>query len=284
MSDDKLQRSFSTTVKEKSQYFLAFVVIVSMLLVAEFPPFVVFFFGIFGFFMMKMFAGGSRTDTRDIFEFYLAANDILRDDDRIWYGFEVNGVIRRGESIVKRMSDAPPLVVFTLGALFHKIGDHSSAAHYLGRVIENESGTEDVYVYPSQELRNYVRVLRKIERAPGDAPLTAGAVRSLERARRNRGMKLLEESRISAAKAVPTVERERIAKQDEKFLESITDPANNVVDFDKAADAAHSPRSAASNDPAKRSAEKRSVAEERFANRKPITEVLHDIYDRNSGS
>src|SRR5690606_27610742 len=149
-----------------------------------------------------MLTSGSRTETRDIFEFYLAANDILRDDERVWYGFEVNSVIRRGESIVKRMSDVPPLVLFTLGALFHRSGDHSSAAHYLGRAVEDESGKESVYVYPSPELRNYVRVLRKIEREPTDAPLTAGAVRSLERTRRIRGKAMLEESRVIASKAV----------------------------------------------------------------------------------
>jgi len=67
-------------MKDRGQYLLAFGVVASMLLVAGFPLFVIFFFGIFAYFLLRMFASGSRSETREIFEFYLTANEMLRDD------------------------------------------------------------------------------------------------------------------------------------------------------------------------------------------------------------
>ena len=63
--------------------------------------------------------------------------------------------------------------------------------------MENENADESTYIYPSPELRNYVKILRKIEREPAEAPQTSAAIRALERARRNRGKALLEESRAA---------------------------------------------------------------------------------------
>src|SRR6478672_2505321 len=195
MNDNKLQKRQPSGVVEKGQYALAFVVVAAMLVVAGFPAFVVFFFGIFAYFLWKIFTSGSRSETRDIFEFYLAANEMLRDDDRRWYGFEIREVISRGVRIVQSMSAAPPLVYFTLGALFNKIGEHKDAVANLKNALESEHADEMKFVFPSPELRNYVKVLRKIEREPAEAPMTSAAVRSLERARRLRGKSLLEESR-----------------------------------------------------------------------------------------
>src|SRR5688572_6829877 len=132
-----------------------------MLLVAGFPVFVIFFFGVFAYFLLRMFASGSRSETREIFEFYLAANEILRDDERRWYGFEIKDAISRGENIVRRMSGAPPLVHFALGALQNKAGDHKAAITNLAYIIENSSSDEASYAYPSEELRSYVKILRK---------------------------------------------------------------------------------------------------------------------------
>src|SRR5215468_4467287 len=124
VSDNKLQRRIPSAIKEKGQYVLAFGVIASMLLVVGFPTFVVFFFGVFAYFLWKIFSSASRNETREIFEFYLAANDILRNDERRWFGFEMKDVAGRGENILKNMSGAPPLVYFALGALYSKMGDH----------------------------------------------------------------------------------------------------------------------------------------------------------------
>ena len=82
---------------------------------------------------------------RRIFEFYLSANEILRDDERRWFGFEVQEVLVRGERILQSMNGAPPLVHFTLGALYHKIGDYKSAVNHLSYVVENENSDESTY-------------------------------------------------------------------------------------------------------------------------------------------
>jgi hypothetical protein len=158
---NKLQKKVPESLKENTQYVMAFGLIATMLLVAGFPMFVIFFFAIFAYFLWKTFSQPSRTGTREIFEFYLSANEVLRDDERRWFGFEVQEVINRGERILQMMNGAPPLVYFTLGALYHEIGDYKSSVNHLAYVVENENADEQTYVYPSPELRNYVKILRK---------------------------------------------------------------------------------------------------------------------------
>ena len=258
-----------------------------MLLVAGFPVFVLFFFGVFAYFLFKMFASGSRNETRDIFEFYLSANEMLRDDGRNWFGFEIKDSITRGETILNRMSGAPPLVYFALGALYHKIGDHQAAINCLTQVIENESSNESAYVYPSQDLRNYVKVLRKIERDPADAPLTSASIRALERARKLRGKALLDESRSVFAKniaangdnpkaadngSLPLPERSQ-----ELPRRSVTDTTFDA--FERSMAPSHVSSSTSETRDRKDSSSR--VKKDPYADRKPITEVLHDIYDKN---
>ena len=288
MNDNKIEKRFPESIKEKGQYFLAFGVVASMLLVANFPFFVVIFFGIFAFFLMRMFSAGSRNETRDIFEFYLSANEILRDDERKWFGFEVKDAILRGEGILHRMSGAPPLVYFTLGALYNKAGDHNAAVSNLAYVVENDASDELTYAFPSPELRTYVKVLRKIERDPADAPLTSAAVRALERARKLRAKTLLEQSRSKAAKhEVPKLngsaggEITEIDYSDQTVerpeRRSITEEVIQVKHENGRpfADSARLTSRPIEKKPVK------SKKEDPFANRKPITEVLHDIYDKN---
>lgn len=285
MSDDnKLQRRLPAAIKEKGQYFLAFGVIASMLLVAGFPSLVVVFFGIFAFFLWKIFSSGSRNETREIFEFYLAANEMLRDDDRRWYGFEMHEAISRGERILQTVNGAPPLVYFTLGALYNKIGDHKTAVTNLEYVLENESADESAYLHPSPELRNYVRILRKIEREPAEAPLTSAAVRALERARKNRGRALLENSReqIDAAK----LRQEEMAPDKELPAVSVTTdkPAPQTVNGrqDRRAENDRPLLDRMQNARGKEEkTDKKRDSDDPFTHRKPITEVLHDIYDKN---
>jgi hypothetical protein len=99
------------------------------------------------------------------------------------------------------MADPPPLVYFTLGALYHRAGDHEAAAEHLAYVLEEEGGDESSRTQPSSELRRYVDVLRRIEREPNEAPQTTAAMRGLERARRARAAAMLEESRARLASA-----------------------------------------------------------------------------------
>lgn len=287
MSENKLQKRLPNAVKERGQYALALVVIASMLIVTNIPVFVIFFFGIFAYFVIRMFSTGPRNETREIFEFYLSANEILRSDDRRWYGFEVHETITRGEQILHRMSAAPPLVRFALGALYNKIGDHKSAVNHLGSIVENPNADEISYVYPTPELRNYVKILRKIEREPADAPLTSAAVRSLERARKIRGHSLLEASRTAFASGEPFSADGRVleanssdgedqvaVKEAPSYQEVPPQPATIEAAFAQSASLDHN---------GKRKKPKKGSKEEEYANRQPITDVLHDIYDRNIG-
>lgn len=290
--NNKLQKKTSDALKEKTQYALAFGVIATMLFVAGFPMFVIFFFGIFAYFLWKTFSSPSPNGTREIFEFYLSANEILRDDERRWFGFEVQEVVARGERILQFMNGAPPLVHFTLGALYNKMGDYKSAVNHLSYVVENENADEGTYVYPSPELRNYVRILRKIEREPAEAPQTSAAVRALERARRNRAKTILENSRTQLteqnrkkredALASKKLKAELAAPSEEPAMpKSITEniPETIAPNGNHFAGSSENHQNNGENQSKGRKKNGKSN-EDPFANRKPITEVLHDIYDK----
>lgn len=193
--NDELQRRTANLLKEKGKYGVAVAVMAAMLFAVGFPGYVLVFLGVTGFFIWKAFAPAKANTVRSIFEFYLTANEILRDDDRRWFGFELQEAIHSGEKMLHWMPDPPPLLVFTLGALHHKAGNFEIAGKYLSDMVENSQSQEDRLLIASPELKNYVRVLRRIEREPAEAPQTAAAVRALERARRNRGTVLLEDSR-----------------------------------------------------------------------------------------
>ena len=205
-----------TKGQETAQRLIAIVVIMAMLGVMGIPLTVIVFFATVVYFVWRAVQRSEQQDVKNIFDFYIAANEILRDDEKRWYGFEVNRVIDEGERVLRMMADPPPLVYFTLGALYSRAGDHDSAAEHLAYVLEDEHGDEHSRFQPSPELRRYVEVLRRIEREPTEAPQTMAAIRSLERARRTRAAAMLEESRsrlraashgaIAAANAAPKAE------------------------------------------------------------------------------
>lgn len=293
MSDNKLQKRLPESFKENTQYIMAFGLIATMLLVANFPTFVVFFFGIFAYFLWKTFSQPARSGTREIFEFYLAANEILRDDERRWFGFEIQEVIGRGERILQLMNGAPPLVYFTLGALYDKIGDHKSAVNHLAYIVENENADEQTYVYPSAELLGYVKILRKIEREPAEAPQTSAAIRALERARRNRGKTILENSRAEL-KQLNGKKQKAMAdqkKQLEKLAEingdtALAAPPPSIVDepvINAEQNGKPSPEAnnfINPNGDTKRKEKNGNSSNDPFSHRQSISEVLHDIYDK----
>lgn len=286
-----IEKKPTELVKEKSQYVIAFGVIGMMLYITGFPMFVIFFFGILAFFIWKFLAAPPAYGIRSIFEFYLQANDILRDDERRWYGFEIEEVIARGERILKHMKGAPPLVSFAVGALYHKIGDYRSAEEHLSFIAENQAADERSFVNPSNHLREYVKVLRKIEREPAESPLLSTAVRALERARKNRASTLLEQSRDNLRKQeLNRVEAEQDAQTPPR-LESINDDRATVspvvAEIVAASETnAPAPETKAGNSPPepRRSVTKSDTRKpdsfEPFGVRKPITEVLRDIYDQ----
>ena len=174
---------------------IAVIVIVAMLgAVGLSPVIMVFFFGV----ILVIWIVARHTQTREverIFDFYVAADAILREEERRWYGFEIAEVIEQGECLLETMSDAPPLNHFVLGALYHRLGNHQAAVEYLSRLIEDDRYDEAHRTVPSPQLRRYVTMLRQIEYHPSTAPQTLGAVRSLERARQKTAGKLLMESR-----------------------------------------------------------------------------------------
>lgn len=185
----------SSKGRDSAQRLLAIIVIVAMLVVMGIPPSVVIFFAIVTYFIWRAVQRSEHQETGRVFEFYISANDILRDEERRWYGFEIAEVIDRGERVLHSMADPPPLIYFALGALYNYAGDHEAAAEHLSYVVENDLSDERHRLSPSPELRRYVHILRKLEREPAEAPQTMAAIRSLDRARRNRAAILLAESR-----------------------------------------------------------------------------------------
>lgn len=184
-----------------------------------------------------------------IFDFYIAADAILREEERRWYGFEINEVIEHGESLLDIMPDPPPLSYYALGALYHLLGNNKATVEYLSRVVEDELCHETHHTQPSRQLRRYVMMLRRIEYHPSTAPQALAAVRSLERARQRNASKLLIESR----------ELLKATKSDEPLVTEATDV------HEEASFASSLPLSAISAPP-------------------PITQVLHDVYDETRAS
>ncbi len=254
-----------------------------MLYVIGIPGFVVLFLGAFSFFLWKLFGSGTASDTRRIFEFYLSANEILRDDERRWYGFEVQDAIARGERILSSMAAAPPLLHFALGALYQKIGDHALAEKHLAPVVADGTISEAAVVFPSHELREYVRILRKIEREPAEAPQTSAAVRSLERLRKNKGGTLLEQSRTQLQRDQHRDPAELNGNGHQQYVSFRDDEHEIVENIDGARDGhgGSVQRMAKKGDsgvPPTPSAYD-AAGNAGLAGRKPISEVLQDIYD-----
>ena len=216
--------------RKVAQKAVAVVVIVALLdMIGVSPVVMLFLTGV----AVAIWFVGRRSESREleqIFEFYVWADAILRDEERRWYGFEVVEVIANGERALELMPDSPPLHYFALGALYYRIGNYEATAEYLSRLMEDEGYDELHRTTPSSQLRRYVAMLRRIEYEPSTAPQTLSAVRSLERARLKRGAQLLAESRnyLKAAKltAQPVVcenslsERQASNQQEHDFSSS----------------------------------------------------------------
>lgn len=267
MTKHEIVKRPAVSVKEKGQYAVALSLVGVMLYVAGFPVFFLLFVGVLTYFVWKIFSSDSRNDVRRIFEFYLSASEILRDDYRKWYGFEIQETIAQGERIVRAIPSSPPLVHFALGALYDRLNDHSSAAKHLSYISE-ETAAESGIVFPSNELRQYVRILRKIERSPAEAPQTSAAVRSLERLRKTRTRSLLEKNRAIMESEKTTPDTDTLPE-----LSPLVDQTQDVraagvyvtsVDQTVIADG---------------TGDSRANQNGETPERKTISEVLHDIYD-----
>ncbi|HEX5707505.1 MAG TPA: hypothetical protein VFX96_09430 [Pyrinomonadaceae bacterium] len=185
----------ATKGQETAQRLVAILVIMAMLSVMGIPLTVIAFFATVVYFVWRAVQRSEQQDVKNIFDFYIAANEILRDDEKRWFGFEIDSVIKDGEQVLHLMSDPPPLVYYALGALYQRAGDTEAAAEHLAYLLEGEHGDESRRATYSPELKRYVQVLRRIEREPTEAPVTMSAIRSLERMRRSRAEQLLADAR-----------------------------------------------------------------------------------------
>jgi hypothetical protein len=229
------------------QKLIAVVVIVAILQLVGVSPMMMLFATVIVFLVWMVNHRSLTRELEHIFNFYVAADSILRDDDRRWYAFEVAEVIDDGERAFDFMPDCPALHLFALGALYHRIGKHEITAEYLGRVLEDEAYDERQNLSPSPQLRRYVSMLRRLEANPSIAPQKLAAVRNLERLRRRQASHLLQESRRLVNCNSP---------------ESHTDSGTQEVSAQQ-----HVPAVSAG-----------------MTARPPISEVLHDVYQDDNSS
>ena len=174
---------------------IAVIVVVAMLNAVGFPPVIMVLITSAVLVVWLFVRRAQAREVERIFDFYIAADAILRDEERRWYGFEIAEVIEHGESLLEIMPDPPPLNYYALGALYHRLGNHQATVEYLSRVTEDDRNDETHRTAASPQLRRYVMMLRRIEYHPASAPQTLAAIRGLERARQRHAAKILLESR-----------------------------------------------------------------------------------------
>ena len=232
--------------KRLIQKTIAVVVIVAILQLVGVSPMVVLFATGIVFLVWMVNHRSSTRELEHIFDFYVAADSILRDEDRRWYAFEVVEVIDDGERLFDLMPDCPALHLFALGALYHRIGKYDITVEYLGRVLEDEAYDERQNLVPSPQLRRYVSMLRRLEANPSIAPQKLAAVRNLERLRRRQASHLLQDSRRLAKGNLPDSKTDSVSREVSQQQQVPAVPAGMTA-------------------------------------RPPISEVLHDVYqDENS--
>lgn len=234
------------TAKEIATYSVASIVVTALLLFSGFPLAFLFFLASASYLVWRLMAPAKTSNARSVFEFYLLADEIISNPRRRWYGFEVEEVIARGEDILRRFDPQPPLAVYALGCLYNVNGDHERAAVLLS-MLRDENIDEIAIKAPSSELREYVALRRRIERAPEESPKVSRAIRRLERSR----MLRLEGAISNLAIPGENVEAESDTMPGETRGGNILKTV-----FDERTDAS---------------------AVDRF--RPPISEVLHSVYD-----
>lgn len=200
---------------------IALVVIVAMLQAVGFSP-VVMVLVTGAVFVVWLFTRRAQArEVERIFDFYIAADAILREEERRWYGFEITEVIEHGESLLEIMPDPPPLNYYALGALYHRLGNHQATVEYLSRLTDDEQYDEVHRTAPSPQLRRFVTMLRRIEFHPASAPQALAAIRSLERARQRNAAKILLDSRsLVGPEKIATPAEPRVAEVKEVHEET----------------------------------------------------------------
>jgi len=205
---------------------IAVIVVVAMLDAVGVPPMIMVLFTGMCFVIWLFARRAQAREVERIFDFYIAADAVLREEERRWYGFEISEVIEHGECLLEIMPDPPPLSYYALGALYQRLGNHAASVEYLSKVIEDQRFDETHRIAPSPQLRRYVSMLRRIEYQPSLAPQTLAAIRSLERARQRNADKLLCESRefVEAhllKEEKPVTEEVTVARSEPSFSPSM---------------------------------------------------------------
>ena len=225
---------------------IAVIVIVAILNALGLSPVIMVFFTGAVLVIWLVARRAQMREVERIFEFYVAADAILREEERRWYGFEIAEVIEHGEDLLELMPDPPPLHYFALGALYQRLGNHDATVRYLSRLSDDQEYDETHRIVPSPQLRRYVMMLRRLEQHPAAEPQTLAAIRNLERARQRSADKMLLDSRSLSETTVTPAEPVIEQKKEEAFSPS-------------------APLSSISAPP-------------------PIATVLHDIYQDESGA
>ena len=112
---------------------IAVIIIVAMLDAVGVPPMIMVLFTGMCFVVWLFARRAQAREVERIFDFYIAADAVLREEERRWYGFEIAEVIEHGESLLDIMPDPPPLNYYALGALYQRLGNHAAAVEYLSR-------------------------------------------------------------------------------------------------------------------------------------------------------
>jgi tetratricopeptide (TPR) repeat protein len=202
-----------TSVGKLTTKAIAVIVIVAMLDAVGVPPIIMVLFTGMCLVVWLFARRAQAREVERIFDFYIAADAVLREEERRWYGFEIAEVIEHGESLLEIMPDPPPLNYYALGALYQRMGNHAASVEYLSRLNEDDQYDETHRIAPSPQLRRYVSMLRRIEYQPSLAPQTLAAIRSLERARQRNTSKLLLESRALVNAEQPATKEEKPAPE-----------------------------------------------------------------------
>ena len=200
---------------------IAIVMIVAILSEMGLSPVVMVFFTGAVLVIWLVARRAQMREVERIFEFYIAADAILREEERRWYGFEIAEVIEHGESLLETIPDPPPLHFFALGALYQRLGNHDAAVQYLSRLNDEPQYDETHRIAPSPQLRRYVMMLRRLEQHPAAEPQTLAAIRNLERARQRSAAKMLVDSRsLSETTVLPTESQARETKEESSASET----------------------------------------------------------------
>lgn len=234
------------TAKEITTYSVASVVVTALLLFSGFPLAFLFFLASASFLVWRLIAPAKASAARSIFEFYLFADEIISNPKRRWYGFEVEEVIARGEDILRRCDPPPPLALYALGCLYNVNGDRERAAVLLN-MLRDENLNEISIKEPSPDLREYVALRRRIERAPEESPKVSRAIRRLERSRMLRSENAMQQLTEDSTDERPEIQIPPSERGSRGILNTVFDEQSDIP------------------------------GEEQF--RPPISEVLHSVYD-----